>query len=292
MRVLITGSGGQLAGELARRAPRDATVMSVSRAECDITDNLAVERRVGDFHPDAIINTAAYTAVDLAEDAREMAFAVNAGGARNVATAASRIGARVIQISTDYVFDGRRSTPYAVDAKPNPLSVYGASKLEGELAVMEADGNARIVRAGWLYSARGKNFFLTILGRLSQAAPLRVVNDQVGVPTAARELADFLWWLTENPSDQRIMHWANSGEASWYEFAAAIAEIAQERGLTDHPTTIEPITTEELRPPQRARRPTYSVLDATDSWQKSGRIASHWRLALASTLDEFRASIQ
>jgi dTDP-4-dehydrorhamnose reductase len=288
MRVLITGSGGQLAGELERRAPTSATIMSVSRAECDITDSLAVERRVGEFHPDAIINTAAYTAVDLAEEARDEAFTVNAQGARNVAAAATRIGARVIQISTDYVFDGLQSTPYAVNAKPNPLSVYGASKLEGERAVMEARTSATIVRAGWLYSAKGKNFFRTILGRLSQTAPLRVVNDQVGVPTSARELADFLWWLTENPSDQRIMHWANSGEGSWYDFAVAIAELADSRGLIDHPTVIEPIATAALRPAQAARRPDYSVLDAKESWLKYGRAATHWRDALASTLDELQ----
>lgn len=292
MRVLITGSGGQLAGELERRAPASATVLSVSRAECDITDNLAVERYAGDFHPDTIINTAAYTAVDLAEDAPEEAFAVNAEGARNVAAAATRVGARVIQISTDYVFDGLQSTPYPVDAKPNPLSVYGTSKYEGERGVKDVATSATIVRAGWLYSANGKNFFRTILGRLSQAAPLQVVNDKVGVPTSAREFADFLWWLIRNPSDQSILHWANSGEASWYDFALAIAELANERGLIDRPTVIEPIPTAALRPPQPARRPDYSVLDAKESWLKYGKAATHWRNALASTLDELRGSPQ
>lgn len=284
MRVLITGARGQLAGELVRRAPAAATVSSVSRAECDIIDNVAVERVVGDFHPDTIINTAAYTAVDLAEDARKEAFAVNAGGARNVATAAAAVGARVIHVSTDYVFDGVQSTPYAIDAKPNPLSIYGASKLEGERAVMGAASGATVVRCGWLYSAKGNNFLKTILARISQSEPLRVVSDQVGVPTSAREFADFLWWLTENPTDPGIMHWANSGQASWYDFAVAIAEIARDRGTVDRMAAIEPITTAER--PARARRPAYSVLDAQESWEKSGRIASHWREALASTIGE------
>jgi len=284
MRVLITGARGQLAGELMRRAPAAATVSSVSRAECDITDNGALERVVGDFHPDTIINTAAYTAVDLAEDAREEAFAVNIGGAQNVATAAAGVGARVIHISTDYVFDGLQSTPYAVEAEPNPLSVYGASKLEGERAVIRTAPGATVVRCGWLYSAKGRNFLTTILARISQPEPFRVVDDQVGVPTSAREFTDFLWWLTENPSDQRIMHWANSGQASWYDFAVAIAQIASDRGMVHRIAAIEPFKTAEH--PARARRPAYSVLDAKESWKKCGRIASHWREAVASTLDE------
>ena len=239
---------------------------------------------IGDFHPDTIINTAAYTAVDLAEDAREEAFAVNAGGARNVAAAAAGVGARVIQISTDYVFDGRQSTPYAVDASPNPLNVYGTSKLEGERAVIEAASGATVVRCGWLYSAKGNNFLRTILSRISQSEPLRVVNDQVGVPTSAREFAAFLWWLTENPSDQAIMHWANSGQASWYDFAVAIAEIARDCGMVPRTAAIEPTTT--AKRPARARRPAYSVLDARQSWKESGTIASDWREALASALGE------
>jgi dTDP-4-dehydrorhamnose reductase len=284
MRVLITGARGQLAGELVRRAPAAATVSSVSRAECDITDNVAVARVIDAFHPDTIINTAAYTAVDLAEDEREEAFAVNAGGARNVATAAAGVGARVIHVSTDYVFDGFQSTPYAVDAAPNPLSVYGASKLEGERAVMGAVSGATVVRCGWLYSANGNNFLRTIVARISQSEPLRVVNDQVGVPTSAREFADFLWWLTESQTNQGIMHWSNSGQASWYDFAVAIAEIAGASGKVRRIAAIEPITTVER--PARARRPAYSVLDAGESWKKSGRIASHWREALASTIEE------
>lgn len=284
MRVLITGALSQLAGELVRRAPPATTVRSVSRAECDITDSVGVEKLVGDFHPDTIINTAAYTAVDLAEDAREEAFAVNAGGARNVATAAAAIGARVIHISTDYVFDGLQSTPYAVEAEPNPLSVYGASKLEGERAVMRAASGATVVRSGWLYSPKGKNFLTTILARISQSEALRVVDDQVGVPTSAREFADFLWWLTQNPCDQRIMHWANSGQASWYEFAVAIGQIASDRGMVERIAAIDPIKTTEH--PARARRPAYSVLDAKESWKECGWVASHWREGLASTLGE------
>jgi dTDP-4-dehydrorhamnose reductase len=282
MRVLITGARGQLASELVSRAPIAATVKGLSRGECDITDLPALERVVGGFRPDAIINTAAYTAVDRAEEAREEAFAVNAAGARNVAVAAAAFGARLIHISTDYVFDGLQSTPYRVDAVPSPLSVYGASKLEGEYAVLRAASDATIVRCGWLYSSSGRNFLTTILARISQPQLLRVVDDQVGVPTSAREFAGFLWWLTENPGDQRVMHWANAGQASWYDFAVAIAEIVRDREMVDPIAVIEPIKTGEH--PARATRPPYSVLDATRSWKAIGKNASHWREALAFTM--------
>ena len=282
MRVLITGARGQLAGELVGLAPAAATILSASQTECDVTDVAAVERVIGDFRPETIINTAAYTAVDLAEDAREKAFSVNALGAQNVAVAATAAGAHLIHISTDYVFDGLRSTPYTVDAVPNPLSVYGASKLEGERAVLRSASNATIVRCGWLYSTSHKNFLTTILARISQAEPLRVVDDQVGVPTSAREFAGFLWWLTKNPSDQRMMHWANMGHASWYEFAVAIAQMARDREIVHRIPAIEPIKTAQL--PARARRPPYSVLDARRSWKAMGKNASHWRDALAVLL--------
>jgi dTDP-4-dehydrorhamnose reductase len=284
MRVLITGAGGQLATELVRRAPPAAVVRSVSRAECDITDHSAVERVVTDFQPDTIINTAAYTAVDLAEDARDEAYAVNAEGPKNVARAARGAGARVIHISTDYVFDGQQAVPYRVDARPNPLNVYGASKLAGELAVIDTGPQTAVVRCGWLYSATGKNFLRTILGRLTQPEALRVVDDQIGVPTSARDFVAFLWWLAQNPTEERILHWANSGEGSWYDFAAAIGEVAVARHMVDRTPPIQRIKTADR--PARAKRPPYSVLDATLSWQAIGKTASHWREALALTLAE------
>jgi dTDP-4-dehydrorhamnose reductase len=284
MRALITGAGGQLARELVSRAPAGVIIRSVSRAECDITDHATVSATVSSFEPDVIINTAAYTAVDLAEDQPDAAFAVNREGAAIVARAARDVGARVIQISTDYVFDGRQSVPYRVDAKPNPLSVYGASKLAGEEAVVKAGANATVVRCGWLYSAAGRNFLTTIFSRLSQSEAIKVVDDHIGVPTSARDAAGFLWWLTQNPQEGALLHWANSGQASWYEFAVAIAEIAVDQRLLAQTAAIEPIPATER--PARAKRPSYSVLDATRSWGATGEIASHWREALALTVSE------
>ena len=264
--------------------PPGTNVKGASREECDVTSPGAVDTVVEDFHPDVVINTAGYTAVDQAEDAPGEAFAVNAGGARNIAAAAKRAGARIIHISTDYVFDGRRSTPYPPEAKPNPLSVYGASKLAGEREVAEAAPDAVIVRCGWLYGARGKGFLNTVLSRASGRETLRVVDDQVGVPTSAREFAEFIWWLVASPGHSGLMHWANSGQATRYQFAKAIAEIALEQALIERLPQIEPVATSDIV--TKASRPAYSVLDATDSWRAMGRSAAPWRDALASTLDE------
>ena len=284
MRVLITGAGGQTARELVRGAPANVTILGVSRSECDITDEAAVRAAVTSFSPDVIINTAAFTAVDLAEDQRDAAFAINRDGAGVVARAARDADARIIQISTDYVFDGKKSVPYRVDDKPNPLSVYGASKLAGEVAVTTAGAHATVVRCGWLYSEAGKNFFRTILDRLSQSEPIRVVDDVIGVPTSARDAAKFIWWLAQNQHEGIVFHWANSGQASWYEFARAIADIAVEQRRLRRTAPIEPIHAAERRAP--AKRPAYSVLDATRSWEAAGHVGRHWREALALTLSE------
>jgi dTDP-4-dehydrorhamnose reductase len=286
MRVLITGARGQLAGEVVRQAPAAATIVSVSRAECDITDNVAVERVIGDFHPDTIINTAAYTAVDRAEDAPEEAFAVNAEGARNVATAAAGVGARVIHISTDYVFDGKRTTPYPPAAEPNPLNVYGASKLAGERGILSADSSALIVRTGWLYSAHGRNFVRTILAALKAGRELRVVDDQVGVPSSARDLASAIWACVELRGLNGIYHWVNDSSATWYEFAVAIREIALDLNIIASALLPVPISTAEYG--SRASRPRYSVLDASALWSTLGGPPEGWRLALRQTIEELR----
>ena len=286
MRVLITGAHGQLAGELVRRAPAAATVSSVSRVECDITDNLDVERVVGDFYPDTIINTAAYTAVDLAEDAPEEAFAVNAEGARNVATAAASVGARLIHISTDYVFDGTRTTPYPPAAEPNPVNVYGASKLAGERWVRSADASSLVIRTGWLYSARGNNFARTILVSLQAGRTLRVVDDQVGVPTSARDLASAIWSCVELPRLNGIHHWVNGSSATWYEFAVAIREMALDLGIIESAPPPVSVSTSEYG--SRAVRPGYSVLDASALWTSLGGPPQDWRAALWTTIREVR----
>jgi dTDP-4-dehydrorhamnose reductase len=260
VKALITGAAGQLGGLLVATAPQHINVRAVDHAECDITDRAAVDRIVDSFDPDVVINAAAYTAVDAAEKNRDRAFEVNAEGARNLATAAARAGARVLQISTDYVFDGRAARPYSPDAPTNPLSVYGASKLEGERLTLQAAPGAVVIRAGWLYSQRGKNFLVTILSLMKGGRPLRVVRDQVGCPTSALGLAQVIWKSCENIPGG-IYHWANCGSASWYDFAVEIAKLAIELRIVPHTPEITPVTTEEYG--AAAPRPHYSALDST-----------------------------
>jgi dTDP-4-dehydrorhamnose reductase len=277
VKVLITGADGQLARALVFTAPAEMEVRAVNRTQCDITESSAVERVFRSFEPEIVINTAAYTAVDAAEDNQELAFRVNARGAENVAKAAESVDARVIHISTDYVFDGHRATPYPPDAPTNPTSVYGASKLEGERLVLGVSPRAAIVRAGWLYSTTGKNFLVSMLAALRGSQPLLVVRDQVGCPTSAHEFALAIWKMSG--FDLRgIYHWANSGSASRYDFAREIARTAHELGLLRTEREIRPVTTGEY--PRRANRPAYSVLDANKLAGLLGISPSPWQQAL------------
>ena len=260
MRALVTGADGQLARELISNAPSGATLRAVNRAECDITELPVVERVFKAFQPDIVINTAAYTAVDAAEDNEESAFDVNARGAENVAKAARLVGARLIHISTDYVFDGCTSTPYAPDSPTNPLNAYGRTKLKGEQLVLKAAPATAIIRAGWLYSTRGRNFVVSILRGLREGRALSVVVDQVGCPTSAYEFANAIW-KARRASLQGIYHWANRGSGSWLDFAREIRRIALQLRMVPEGPEIRPITSGEYK--SRATRPGYSVLDPT-----------------------------
>lgn len=288
MRVLVTGAGGQLASELIRTAPRDLEIVGLSRLECDISEANAVSAAVEELKPDVVINAAAYTAVDKAEHDRERAFAVNAAGAGNLARAAAQRGGRFIHVSTDYVFDGEARLPYSPEAHARPLNVYGATKLAGEIMALDAAPDALIVRSGWLYSSVGNNFFRTILAALRAGKPLRVVNDQVGVPTSARDLAKALWSCVARPQIKGRHHWVNAGSASWYEFAESIRDLALHKQLARNPSELTSIPTSEY--PALAARPRYSVLDASDLWAALGEEPEHWRNALAATMDELKVT--
>jgi dTDP-4-dehydrorhamnose reductase len=284
MRAVITGAGGQLARELERSAPPNIEVHSLDRATCDITKLSAIHKALAKLKPEVVINAAAYTAVDQAESEREIAFAVNEGGARNVAHVCAAVGATVIQISTDFVFDGTRSTPYPVDAGPSPINVYGSSKLAGEEAVRASGASYVILRCGWIYSAMPGNFVTKILSHLQSHRSLRVVDDEVGVPTAAAEVAEVIWWCAgaAAPVKNSVLHWASAGSASRYEFAVAIQELALEAGILDTTDAIVPVKSSEYRLP--ARRPKYSVLDAGVTWKAMGRNPPHWRVSLGNTI--------
>ncbi|GAB4253568.1 MAG: dTDP-4-dehydrorhamnose reductase [Acidobacteriota bacterium] len=290
MRVLVTGSNGQLGSELRRSKPPAFELSFLDLPEWDLTAPQAGEAVIA-AAPHLVIHAAAYTAVDRAEEETELAYAVNEVGTARVAEACRRIGSRLIFISTDFVFDGGQGRPYAPGDTPNPLGVYGASKLAGEKAALGCLGPAcRIVRTSWLYSRFGKNFVYTMLRLMKERDEVRVVYDQVGSPTWAADLARALWrlaeldWAPVGP----ILHWSDAGVASWYDFAVAIQEEALERGLLARRVPVTPISTPEF--PTPARRPSYSVLDKTLTWAWLGRRSRHWRAALRDMLDEVVAA--
>ncbi|MBA4048868.1 MAG: dTDP-4-dehydrorhamnose reductase [Sphingomonas sp.] len=281
MKVLVTGASGQLGRALTATAPAASTIEPTDVAELDITDAEAVHRHVAETGPQLIINAAAYTAVDKAESDEAAAHRINADAVGNLARAAGDIGARLVHVSTDFVFDGRQGTPYAPDAAPNPLSVYGRTKLAGEQAAGDA---ALIVRTAWVYSAQGGNFVRTMLRLMTERDQLRVVADQIGTPTFATGLAEAIWALAGNGA-QGIYHHTDSGAASWYDFAVAIQEEALTRGLLTRAVPIEPITTADY--PTPAVRPAYSVLDKCATSALIGA-APHWRVQLRRMLEELR----
>ena len=284
MKVLITGSAGQLGRSLLKTAPADMEIKATD-AELDISDPAALQKTLVSFKPAVIINAAAYTAVDRAESERDLAFAVNAAGVENLARAARDGGARLIHVSTDFVFDGAKSSPYLPTYPMRPLSVYGESKAEGEKrmrAVLREAGI--IVRTGWLYAAEGNNFVKTILKLLGEKDSLGVIADQVGTPTWAKGLAEVLWKIVQDAKITGTHHWSDAGVASWYDFAVAIQEEAEAVGLLSRAVPIRPLATSEY--PLPAKRPAYSVLDKRSLIAAAGLQPTHWRRNLRKMFQE------
>ncbi len=284
MKVLVAGANGQLGRTLADTAPQGVVLHLLDLPNLDITDEASVRRHVNRAAPDLIVNAAAYTAVDRAEEQSDLAFAVNAAGAGHLARAARETDARLIHVSTDYVFDGGANTPYAPEAECRPLGVYGESKRQGEIAVLEALENALILRTAWLYSRYGANFVLTMLRLMDEREQLSVVADQVGTPTWTGTLAAAVWAAAARPEISGVYHWTDAGVGSWYDFAVAIQEEAVSLGKLQGPIPIAPIRTADY--PTAARRPAYSVLDCTRSWREFGVSPIHWREGLRRMLRE------
>lgn len=284
VRVLITGAGGQVGRMLLETPPDGFEAIACAHANLDVSAGEAVHELIGRLRPAVIINAAAYTAVDKAESEPDAAQRINAQGPGYLAAAARECGARMIHISTDFVFDGAASVPYRPDSATHPLSVYGRTKRDGERAVLEAlPGHSTIVRTAWVYAATGANFVRTMLRVMLANGAVRVVADQVGTPTAARSLAEVLWRIAGNPDIHGIHHWTDAGVASWYDFAVAIAEEGAELGLLPPEVTVTPITTADY--PTPARRPPYSVLDKS-SLVAHGLTPVHWRKRLRAVLKE------
>jgi dTDP-4-dehydrorhamnose reductase len=284
VKVLIAGAAGQVGRAVVDSSPTPIEVVKCSHQGLDVADERAVLSCIRLHAPDVIVNAAAHTAVDRAESEPELARRINSDGPRYLALAAREVGARLVHISTDFVFDGASSTPYPPEAPTNPLNVYGVTKRAGEQAVLEVLPERSVVlRTSWVYSAEGSNFVRTMLRLMGANAAVRIVADQVGTPTAARSVAQAIWKIMERPSLTGIHHWSDAGVASWYDFAVAIADIAEPLGLLPSTITVTPISTEEY--PTVARRPRYSVLDKR-SLAVLGIAPVHWRRQLQGVLGE------
>jgi dTDP-4-dehydrorhamnose reductase len=278
VRILITGADGQLGHEL-RAVLKDHELILGIWPQFDLLKP-GVEEFVRAGQPDLVIHAAAYTDVDGAEREPDTAFAVNAGGTERIARAAVQVGARLIYLSTDYVFDGRKAAPYLETDQPNPLSAYARSKLEGERLAMDLCPRALVVRTSWLYGLHGKNFVRTIMKLASEKPELKVVADQRGCPTYAHDLAIALEHVLEM-DQQGVVHAAGGGDCTWHELASA---IASHMGAT---TTVRAISTSELNRP--APRPPYSVL-ANRVLASRGVTLPHWKDALVRFMGHMRQS--
>ena len=288
MKWLITGASGQLGFELQEELThRGIDFVGANSSELDITKPLIVNQMVDLIKPNVIINAAAWTDVDGAESNESAAYSVNSLGPQNLAVAASKAGARLVQISTDYVFSGDASTPWSEKAPHNPQSVYGATKSEGEnLDLKTLPSNSYVVRTAWLYSSTGKNFAKTMANlALNQKGHVRVVNDQIGQPTFAGDLAKQIVELVLSEAPAGIYHGTNSGQATWFEFAQAIFAIAR----ADVSRVIPVSTTEFPRP---AKRPAYSVL-SHDAWAgTSVPEMRNWKMALEEAMPAIISAVK
>ena len=287
MRIVVLGGGGQVARAVAAAAPRNHVVMLKTRSEVDITDESALGAMLEESRADWIVNGAAYTAVDLAESESDRAVAINATAVGAMSRAAARSGCRLLHLSTDFVFDGQSNRAYLPADRTNPLSRYGASKLEGERQAL-AYGDAIVLRTAWVYAATGKNFALTMLKLMRERAEVRVVADQIGTPTWATSIAHAIWGMVERSIPGGIYHWTDLGIATWYDFAVAIQEEAFAGGILTRQVPIIPIATAAY--PTPAQRPAFSVLDTSATRALLSVPARHWRSNLRMMLDELRAA--
>lgn len=286
LKILVTGANGQLGRELldvfGRVAPSIAT--GVTHDDLDITDSDAVERFLANGEYTHVVNCAAYTAVDRAEEEKHLCNNVNNDGVANIARNADTLNLRIIHISTDYVFDGKACRPYSESAKPEPLSVYGTTKRKGETALLGLAPSSIIIRTGWLYSPHGRNFVKTMLAKGEKGEHLAVVDDQTGTPTYAADLAEAIATIILSGKWMPgIYNYSNEGTASWYDFAVATLEAA---GLHEAAADVTPVHTADY--PTAATRPAYAVLDKTKIKDTFGLKIPHWQDGLRRCIARLR----
>jgi dTDP-4-dehydrorhamnose reductase len=278
VRVLILGANGMLGKDLVPIASAKNHVLGRDIDDFDITDQERVQKELIALRPQVVINAAGYTDVDGCESRRELAFFVNAEGARNIALGCAAIRAKMIHLSSDYVFDGSSRIPYREEDLPNPLNVYGSSKLQGERYIQEILENYLIIRSEWLYGRYGRNFVDTILRKAAQQEELRVVDDQRGTPTFTKDLSLAIDRLIGIDA-RGILHLTNSGSCTWFEFAR---QILREKSPANRAVKIIPISSTELARP--ARRPAYSLMNCQRYEQLTGSKMRPWEEALKEYL--------
>ena len=289
MKLLVTGREGQLARSIAERAVNypGLDIIFTSRSEADLSSSGSVAAAIAAVRPELVVNAAAYTAVDQAEEEPALAFRINAEGAGEAAAAARELGAAFIQLSTDYVFDGGASEPYREDAPTEPLSVYGRSKLAGEEAVRAANPNHLILRTSWVFSPFGRNFVRTMVSLAADEDVLAVVNDQHGCPTSALDLAKAIlaiagrWQEGDRTGLGETYHLAGAGSTSWFDLASEVMAQCRRMGLPA--ADVRPITTAERR--TKAVRPPYAVLDCSRIERDLGLRLPDWRQSVAETVE-------
>lgn len=287
-RVLVFGALGQVGKALHHTAPEGATVIGHDLPETDICQRDSVARAIDESRPNLIINCAAFTKVDDAETRPDEALAANGVAPGVLAELARESGVRFFHLSTDYVFDGRAHTPYLPDDSTGPLSVYGATKLEGERRVLAEAPDSVIVRTAWVHTGGGVNFINTAVRLLSAGTPMRVVDDQVGTPTRAAHLATALWHIAGRTEMRGIFHFTDAGVASWYDVAMAVGETLEKHGRLGNGAVVTPAVTAQF--PRPARRPQFSVLNKHASWAAIGYFPPHWREGvIASTVELLHA---
>ena len=291
MKTLIIGSSGQLGQALIKTKPIGTEISPCSRNELDLSIPKNIYNYVLDINPDSIINSAAYTNVDQAEKEPDLAFKINAESPNFIASIASKINAKLIHISTDFVFDGENNTSYKTYEKTNPLGVYGKSKAKGEESVIKYK-NTKVIRTSWLYGNIGKNFCITMLRLHKEKSlsenPLFVVADQIGVPTSTYSLSKVCWKLLSSSIDFEnippLLHWSDAGVCSWYDFAVAIGEIGSRKGLIEKSAKVIPIKSNQYK--TLAKRPHFSLLDCTKTTKYLNIEQPYWRDELTKVIQK------
>jgi dTDP-4-dehydrorhamnose reductase len=288
MKILITGANGQLGRSLLDTRPAEIELVACDSAQLDLGDPAAVQTVLAELRPALIINAGAYTAVDQAETEPERAAQINGAAVAELADYCRKHGARLIQVSTDFVFSGPRTEPWEPHAGPAPISAYGRSKLAGEHAAQALGPDARVIRTSWVYSEHGHNFVKTMLRLGHDRDALTVVDDQTGSPTYARNLAGAIWQLQRRWPAQPILHYSDSGAITWRDFAVAIFDEAVAAGILARAPRVLRTTTAAYG--AAAPRPPYTVLDTRLSCAALGVVAAPWRAALRAMLGRLAAA--